>query len=125
MLTITKSLGPCSIPVKILKNHANDLKQPLAFLINPSHQQGVFPEALKPARVTPIFKNDNPEIPSNNSPISKLSVFSKLYEKCMYSHLHSFLTKYKLLLEKQFRFRNNHFTFHALVSSRLNSEASR
>ena len=27
----SKSLGQCSIPVKILKNHANDLKQPTAF----------------------------------------------------------------------------------------------
>ena len=64
-LNHNKSLGPCSIPVKILKNHANDLKQPLAFLINLSFRQGVFPEALKTARVAPIFKNDNPQIPSN------------------------------------------------------------
>ena len=63
-LNQNKSLGPCSIPVKILKIYANDLKQPLAFLINLSFQQGVFPEALKTARVTSIFKKDNSEIPS-------------------------------------------------------------
>ena len=54
-LNHNKILGPCSIPVKILKNHVNDLKQPLAFLRNFSFQQGVFPEAIKTARVTPIF----------------------------------------------------------------------
>ena len=32
-LNHNKSLGPCSIPVKILKNQANDLKQTLAFFI--------------------------------------------------------------------------------------------
>ena len=32
-LNHNKSLGPSSIPVKIFKNHGNDLKQPLAFLI--------------------------------------------------------------------------------------------
>ena len=115
-LNHNKSLGPCSIPVKILKNHANDLKQPLAFLINLSFQQGVFPEALKNARVTPIFKKDNPQIPSNYHPISVLSVFSKLYEKCMYSRLYSYLTKYKILFKKQFGCRNNYSTIHALIS---------
>ena len=102
--------------MKILKNHPDDLKQPLAFMINLSFQQGVFPEALKNARVTPIFKKDNPQIPSNYRPISVLSVFSKLYEKCMYSRLYSFLTKYKILFRKQFGFRNNHSTIHALIS---------
>ena len=47
---------------------------------------------------------------------SVLSVFSKLYEKCMYSRLYAFLTKYKLLLKKQFGFRNNRSTSHALIS---------
>ena len=34
----------------------------------------------------------------------------------MYSRLYAFLTKYKLLFEKQFRFRDNHSTSHALIS---------
>ena len=59
-LNHNKSLGPWSIPVEILKNHVNDLKQPLALLINLSFQPGVFLEALKTARVTTIFKKDNP-----------------------------------------------------------------
>ena len=54
-----------SIPVKILKNHANDLKQPLAILIHLSFQQRVFLEALKTLRVTPFFKKDNLQIPSS------------------------------------------------------------
>ena len=45
-----------------------------------------------------------------------LSVFSKLYGKCIYSRLYSFLTKYKILFKKQFGFRNNHSTIHALIS---------
>ena len=94
----------------------NDLKQPLAFLINLSFQQGVFPEALTTARVIPIFEKYNAQIPSNYHPISVLPVFSKLYEKCMHSQLYSFLTKYKILFKKQFGFRNNYSTIHALIS---------
>ena len=71
---------------------------------------------LKTARVKPIFNKDNSQIPSNYSPISMLSVISKLYKKSIYSRLYSFLTKYKMLLKKQFGFRNNHSTIHALIS---------
>ena len=63
-------LGPCSLPVKILKTHADDLKQPLAFLINLSFQEEFFPEALKSAKVTPMFKKDNPQISCNYRSIS-------------------------------------------------------
>ena len=87
-LNQNKSLGPCSIPLKILQNHVDVLKQPLTYLIMVSFQQGIFPEALKTARVTLFFKKENSELPSNYHAISVLSVFSKLYAKCMYSCLY-------------------------------------
>ena len=49
--------------------------------------------------MTPIFKKDNPKIPSNYHPISVLPVFSKLYEKYLYSQLYSFLTKYNIVFK--------------------------
>ena len=115
-LNKNKSLGPRSVPIKILQNHVDVLKQPLTYSINFSFQQVIFPEALKTARVTPIFKKEDPLLPSNYRPISALSVFSKLYGKCMYSRLYAFLTKYKLLFKMQFGFTNNHSTSHALIS---------
>ena len=48
--------------------------------------------------------------------IPVLSVFTKSYEKCLYSCLYTFLTKYKLLFKKQSGFRNNHSTSHPLIS---------
>ena len=111
-----KSLSPCSISVKVLKNHADVLKQPLAYLINFSFQQGLFPDALKTARVTPIFKKEDPQLFSSYSLISVMPVSSKLYEKRMYSRLYAFLINYKLLFKKQFGFRNNSSTSHALHS---------
>ena len=65
--------------------------------------------------MTISFEKDNHEIPSNNLPVSALSVF-KLYEKCMYSRLYLFLTKYEILFKKQFGFRNNHSTMHELIT---------
>ena len=93
---LNKNKSPCSIPAKILQNHVDVLKQPLT-CIYLSFQEAISPEALKTARVTPIFKKGDLQLPSNYRHIYVLSVFSKLYEKCMYSRLYAFLTKYKLL----------------------------
>ena len=90
-LNQNKSLGTCSIPVKILENHVDVLKQSLTYLVNLSLQQSIFPEALKTTRVTAVFKKEDPNLSSNYRPISVLSVFSKLYEKFMFSLLFAFL----------------------------------
>ena len=71
------SLGPFSIPVNVLKNQVHSFK-------NLSFQQGFSPDSLKAARVTPIFKRDDPQLVSNYHPISLLSIFSKFFEKYMY-----------------------------------------
>ena len=93
-LNQNKSFGPCAVSVKILKNHVDVLKQPLTYLISLSFRQGILPKALKTARVTPIFKKEDTQLPSNYRPISALSVFSKLCKKCMHSY--AFLAKHKL-----------------------------
>ena len=74
-LNQNKSFDPYSIPVKVLQKHVDVFKQPLTFLINLSFQQGIFPEPLKTARVTPIFKKKDHQLPSNYRPISVPSVF--------------------------------------------------
>ena len=49
-----KTLGPLSIPVTILKYNVKILSTPLSAIINRSFEQGVFPESLKTAQVTPV-----------------------------------------------------------------------
>ena len=53
-LNKNKALGPNSIPIKILKDHAVILSKPLSLLINLSFETRVFPDLCKIARVTPI-----------------------------------------------------------------------
>ena len=48
--------------------------------------------------------------------LSLLSVFSKIFEKVLYKRMCSFLTSEKLIYEKQFGFRPNYSTNHALIS---------
>ena len=112
-----KSTGPNSFPIKILKDFSNILAKPLASIINLSFSQGIFPSSLKLAKVTPIYKNKGDTTSCNNyRPISLLSIFSKLFEKCIYKRLYSYLEKNNLIYEKQFGFRKGYSTNHALIS---------
>ena len=45
-----------------------------------------------------------------------LSVFSKIYEKLIYTRIYSYLIKNKFIYDKQFGFRSNYSTNHALLS---------
>ena len=51
---------------------------------------------------------------TNYRPIFLLSQFDKLFEKLIYNKIYSCVKKYNLLNEKQFGFRQNHSTIHAI-----------
>ena len=82
-LNSNKIFGPNSLLIKILKSNIDSLVKALAAIINISFKEGKFPTALLLANVTPVFKKDDPQLCSNYHPISVLSIFSKIYEKCM------------------------------------------
>jgi len=53
----------------------------LSNVINESICDGVFPNNLKLAKVVPIFKSGDSEIPTNYLPISVLTYFSKFLKR--------------------------------------------
>ena len=57
-LNSRKTIGPNSIPSRILKEFENMLKTPLTVIINISFQTGIFPEQCKIAHITTIFKKE-------------------------------------------------------------------
>ena len=87
----------------------------LKHIFNISLAKGVFPDKLKIARVTPIFKKGNNTAVTNYRPISVLPCFSKLLERKMYNRLYKFLLENNILYQKQFGFQNTHSTEHAIL----------
>lgn len=77
--------------------------------------QGLFPDDLKFAKVIPIHKKDRNDIFTHYRPVSLLSVFSKIYEKCMSTRLLDFLEKQNILYEHQYGFKKDHSTFMAVL----------
>ena len=116
ILNPSKSVGPNSMPIRLLKVIGSSISPLLALLVNQSFQSGTFPNKLKIARVISLFKKGNPELPSNYRPISLLPIFSKIFEKLMYKRLYRFLEIHKVLYSLQFGFQENHSIDHALVS---------
>ena len=96
---------------KGLKCISDHIATPLTRLTNLSFSQGVVPDDLKVALVSPLYKTKDPKTFSNYRPISLLPLFSKLLEKLMFNRLLSFLNKCKIINKNQFGFRNNHSTW--------------
>ena len=104
--------GKEGIMSKSLKCICDHLAIPLARLINLSFSQGVFLNGIKVALVSPLYKA---MVFSHYRPIYLLPLLSKILEKLMYNRHSSFLNKCKTMNKNQFGFRNNHFTYMALL----------
>ena len=92
----------------------------LAVIINSSFSEGIFPNALKSARVVPIHKGGSKTEVTNYRPISLLSSFSKIYEKLMHSRVLEFLDSNGSLFESQYGFRPGMSCEHALLNAQNN-----
>lgn len=101
--------GVQQIPAFIYQSIAELLAAPLSILINESLSTSVFPDSLKIALVTPVYKNKGDrKDPSMYRPISSLPIFSKLFEIIINQQLVLYLESNKLLSARQFGFRKLH-----------------
>ena len=90
-LKINKSPGHDGVSFNVIKKCFGELCEPLKYLFNLSIVKGIFPDDLKIAKVTPIYKADNSSNISNYRPISVLPCFSKMLERIMYNRLQKYL----------------------------------
>jgi hypothetical protein len=114
-LNPNKSPGPDNIHPKIVRDVAMIIAEPLRYIINLSLTSGVVPDALKIAKVIPVFKKGDANIASNYRPISLLSVFDKILERTVYNRVYCYLSKYNIFNVHQFGFRKKHSTVMALM----------
>ena len=91
------------------------MKKPLLKIFNESVNLGIFPEKMKVAKVTPIFKSAKKELITSYRPISVLSCFFKILERIMYNRVYNYLNDNNLLFRKQFGFRKGHSTDDACI----------
>lgn len=109
------SSGIDGISTKMIKCIKNIIAIPLTNSINNCLKMGVFPQSLKIAKVTPIFKNGNKSDPCNYRPISVLPVISKIFERVIYSRIEKYLKSKDFLYNKQYGFRPKSNTLSATI----------
>ena len=73
-----KSYGLHSLSTKIFKIIIQYVCIPLSCIVNDSIDQGIFPNILKKASVTPVFKSGSEKDMHNYRPISALPLLSKV-----------------------------------------------
>ena len=105
--------GVDGIPTCFLKDTIYNIVRPLTHIINLSLKTGTFPDKLKVARVSPIFKSGAKDSFDNYRPISILPTLSRIFEKCIYTQLITHLESNKLLSDHQYGFRSHRSTEHA------------
>ena len=114
-LQANKSPGHDGISFNVIKNFFGPLSTPLLNIFNLSMEKGIFPDELKIARVTPIYKTGDENDFRNYRPISVLPCFSKMLERIMYKRLYNHLSQNHMLYPKQFGFQKSHSTEHAII----------
>jgi exonuclease III len=111
----THSKGVDDIDPYIATPNLTLIVHPLTEIINCSLQSGIVPDALKVAKITPIFKKGDKENIANYRPISVLPYFAKYLEKIMYDRLSSYVKKANIIHYSQHGFQQGHSTFMALL----------
>ena len=84
---VNKANGPDMIGNTLLKNLSKSLAKSIHLLFNLNANKAIFPTKWKISEIAPIFKDGDKQDVSNYSPISLLSVVSKLLEKLIIEKL--------------------------------------
>ena len=78
------------IPLHILKQ-CGFTYQMLTDCIIDALSQGIFPDSLKFANITPVHKKDEATDKQNYRPVSVLPLLSKVFEKVIYDQLSQYI----------------------------------
>ena len=112
-LSSKKATRKDDIPAKILKDSLSEYTKELTTIINNCLKDGLFPNELKLADVSPVFKKDDDLNKENYRPVSIFSHMSKIFERTFYKQIDRFMTsKFSLFL---CGFRKNHNSQYSLL----------
>ena len=101
------------IPISLIKNFASCYCEKLASIFNDCLKENKFPNLIKIAEISPVFKKLDNASKDNYRPISTLSNFTKLFESILFTQLNRYMqNKFRKNLTG---FRKNHNTQNSLL----------
>ena len=112
-LSTSKSCLINRISAKIIKSNVTFFSNLMHGNFSNSISQGMFPNNLKLAGITPAHKNEEHQEKGNYRPVSILSPISKVYERVLYNQLYN--TFDDILSLSQCGLREGYSTQHCLI----------
>ena len=109
-LKINKGAGLDNIPPRLQKAGADIIAPSLTYIFNLSLTKGIFPQDLKVAKVTPLFKSGAKDQVENYHPIAMLPIVPKILEKEVHNQFYKYLMDNNLLHFSQHGFRKKRST---------------
>ncbi len=109
------SFGFDRLSTKLIKDVRNFLFEPITLIVNQMISTSIFPDKLKIAKITPIFKKEDETLFTNYRPISLLPAISKIFEKVLFKQIYDYFQQKKLFYSAQYGFRTGHSTDFATI----------
>ena len=92
----------------LLKKIYHSILNPLCTIFNKSMSTGVFPDLMKLADISPLFKSKLEHDTNNYRPISLLITLSKVLEKIVHKRVYTFMETTGQIYRSQYGFRSQH-----------------
>ncbi len=94
--------------IRAVKTIIEQISKLLSHICNTSFTTGIFRNELKVAKVTPIYKKEDPSKFRNYRPLSELPIFSKVLEILIYNQFIKYTDLNKILYNKNIGFLKAH-----------------
>ena len=107
---LKKQGGLNDISRKFLKLSEREITPHLVTLFNKCVREGIYPNVLKLAKITPVYKKKERNLISNYRPVAVLTNLCKVFESIIFDRLSSFFQKKEILSQNQYGFRKHRST---------------
>ena len=116
-LTTNKAHGWDDISIQMIKICDESLVKPLMKIYQTSLDSCIFPSKWKKANVVPVYKNKGDKcVVKNYRPVSLLSIFGKIFEKCIFDSVYTYFEDNNLFTNSQSGFRKGDSCVSQLLS---------
>ena len=90
-LSVKKAAGCDEIPAQFVKKIGMKLIKPICQLFNQCIMENTFPDKMKMANITPLFKKKDKLNKDNYRSVNLLPVLSKIFEKLLYNQMFEYM----------------------------------
>ena len=114
VLNAKKAKQENDIPIELIKENIELFSSVLSRMFNSYIDKASFPNSLKQADITPVYKKSDTNDKNNYRPVSILPSLSRPFEKCLYEQIYDYTDS--ILSKAQCGFRKGYSTQYSIFA---------